>query len=161
MLRLFILSAIVFTCAALPLTSSNPASLHLLQSPSARCLDATQAGYATAPFLHYIFVTFGQLLPPPRGIHQLNLGIQPRRRRRVCVPARLHKSRQNASRQQQIVAAHHRVGAGTACFSQLYSSSLFATAVSVHRPSMESSALQRASRVREVLHGRSVHWRRF
>ena len=113
MLRLFILSAIVFSCAALPLTSSNPASLHLLQSPSARCLDATQAGYATAPFLHYIFVTFGQLLPPPRGIHQLNLGIQPRRRRRVRVPARLHKPRQNASRQQQVVAAHHRVGAGT------------------------------------------------
>ena len=118
--------------------------------------------YATAPFLHYIFVTFGQLLPPPRGIHQLNLGIQPRRRRRVRVPARLHKPRQNASRQQQVVAAHHRVGTGTpACFSQLYSSSLFATAVSVHRSSMESSALQRASRVCEILHRRSVHWRRF
>ena len=47
-----------------------------------------------------------------------------------------------------------------ACFSQLYSSSLFATAVSVHRSSMESSALQRASRVCEILHRRSVHWRR-
>ena len=45
MLPLVILLSLVISSTTFPLTSSNPASLRLLQSPSARCLDGTQAGY--------------------------------------------------------------------------------------------------------------------
>ena len=37
--------SLVLSCAAFPLTTSSPAALRLLKSPSARCLDGTQAGY--------------------------------------------------------------------------------------------------------------------
>jgi len=49
MLPLVLLLSLVFCSAAVPLTASAAAALHLLKFPPARCLDGTQGGYYIRP----------------------------------------------------------------------------------------------------------------